>query len=231
MLQHMKVSGVYKITNTANGKFYVGSSVNVRNRLHKHLSQLRRGIHANGHLQGAFTRDGEQALEFQLLEACAPDALLTMEQRHLDALRPEYNICRVAGNTLGVLHGPEAKAKMSAANKGNQRHLGKPHTEETRRVLSSLASQRRASPETRAKMSEAMRGNQRTKGRALSDEHRAKVSTQLNANWSDGTRSREAAAERARAKWADPVWKAQQAEKIKAGKAAKREAQGASQAA
>jgi hypothetical protein len=77
-----------------------------------------------------------------------------------------------------------------------------------------------------AKMHRANVGNKHTAGRKLAPDHVAKVSASLNAQWTDGTRSREAAAERARRRWADPAWKAQQLEKIAAAKAAKRAARG-----
>lgn len=58
----------------------------------------------------------------------------------------------------------------------------------------------------------------------LSAEHRAKVSAGLLDAWSSDKRSKEAAAERLRLRWSDPVWKEQQAEKIRKGKAARRQA-------
>lgn len=86
-LEAMKgVCGIYRMTNTQTGKFYIGSSVDIRNRWYKHLSHLRRGIHANAHLQAAFTQSGEDAFLFELVEACEPGALLALEQYHIDAL-------------------------------------------------------------------------------------------------------------------------------------------------
>lgn len=215
------VSGVYRIRNMENGKFYIGSSVNIRWRAHKHLSQLRRGVHRNAHLQAAFNAYGEQAFCFEMIEACEVAELLSCEQRHIDLLNPHYNICPVAGNTLGYRHTEESKAKMAVVNKGNQRHLGKKHTAETRRTLSALASQRRASPETRAKIAKAGIGNKSNTGRKLPPDHVAKVAAASLRMWNseDKEQRRQAAADRARARWADPEWKAQQAAKIKAGKA------------
>ena len=215
------VSGVYRIRNTVNGKFYIGSSVNIRWRAHQHLSQLRRGVHRNAHLQASFDLYGEQAFCFEMVEACDAEDLLSCEQRHIDAMSPHYNVCKIAGNTLGYRHTAESKAKMSVANKGNERGLGKRHTAETRRTLSVLASQRRLSPETRAKIAKAVLGNKSNTGRTLPPEHVSKVAAASLRMWNgdDKEQRRLAAAERARARWADPEWKAQQAAKIKAGKA------------
>lgn len=214
-----RLCGIYEILNAANGKFYVGSSVNVEGRIFKHLSALRRGVHKNAHLQAAFTKYGEDAFEYLLIEVCEPPELLAREQHNIDALQPDYNICKVAGNTLGVLHSPESRLKMSAANKGNKRRLGKQHSDATKLLLSELATQRRATAETKAKLSMAMKGNRHTAGRPLSEEHRAKVGYASRAAWACDERKAEAAA-RARARWADPIWRAAQAERIRAGRAA-----------
>lgn len=223
ILYGFRVCGIYKIRNTQNGNFYIGSSVNVEGRIFKHLSFLRRGIHPNAHLQAAFALYGEDLFAYELLACCDRGSLLDEEQRYIDAQSPAYNICRVAGNTLGYRHTDAAKAKMSVHNKGNQHGLGKKHTEETKMRISILASGRKASPETRAKLSQAGIGNKSNTGRKLPAEHVAKVADASLRMWNgeDKVQRRKAAADRAKARWADPLWKAQVAQKIKAGKAAR----------
>lgn len=215
------VSGVYRIQNTESGKLYIGSSVNIRWRALKHLSHLRRGVHRNAHLQAAFNMYGEQAFSFDLVGVCDKADLLICEQRHLDLLNPEYNICRSAANTLGYRHTAESKAKMSELNKGNQRNLGKKHSDQTKRLIGELASQRRHTDEAKAKIAKGVIGNKSNTGRSLPPAHVAKVAAASLRMWNgdDKEQRRKAAADRARARWADPEWKAQQAAKIKAGKA------------
>lgn len=219
-MTNMKVSGIYRIVHAETGNFYVGSSVQVATRMSQHLSHLRRSLHKNAHLQAAFSLYGESAFSFDVVEECEPAVLLEREQHFIDALKPHFNICKVAGNTLGVKHTPSSKAKMSIANRGNSRMLGKTHSEETRRKISQKATGRTWSDEQRVKFSAAMRGNQHTKGRPLTEEHRTELRAATQEQWDNGARNKEAAAARIRAKWADPQWKAQQAERIKAGKAA-----------
>lgn len=48
--------GIYSITNTANGKCYVGQSVSITRRWDMHKSCLRRGIHQNAHLQRSWDK-------------------------------------------------------------------------------------------------------------------------------------------------------------------------------
>ena len=47
------ISGIYKITNKVDGKFYIGSSKNLHKRWLSHRSELRRNHHCNQHLQSA----------------------------------------------------------------------------------------------------------------------------------------------------------------------------------
>lgn len=79
-----RICGVYLITNTTNGKLYVGSSVHVQNRWGQHRHDLRRGRHDNGYLQRAWNKYGEAAFEFSLVTQSAPEALLDWEQAWLD---------------------------------------------------------------------------------------------------------------------------------------------------
>lgn len=222
ILDGMDVCGIYRIRNIINGGIYIGSTVNVAARIRKHLSFLRRGLHPNAHLQAAFTLYGEDAFVADVVETCDRGQLLVREQFYLDGLKPNYNICQVAGNTLGYKHTPESRAKMAVVNKGNQRHLGKKHSEQTKRLIGELASQRRHTDEAKAKIAKGGMGNKSHTGRTLPPDHVAKVAAASLRMWNgdDKEQRRQAAADRARARWADPVWKAQQAAKIKAGKAA-----------
>ena len=47
----IKISGIYKIINKTNGKYYVGSSVDVFRRWNSHLNHLIKNKHNNTHLQ------------------------------------------------------------------------------------------------------------------------------------------------------------------------------------
>jgi group I intron endonuclease len=221
ILYGMRHSGVYKIVNISNGKCYVGSSVQIESRIFKHLAFLRRGDHPNGHLQAAFSKYKEHCFDFEVLERCERADLLAREQHYLDALAPQYNICKVAGNTLGYKHERATKIKMSAANKGNQRMLGKEHSEETKRRIGDLAAQRTHTPDAKMKISQSLVGNARTLGHKLSEPHKALVKAASLKMWngSDAAARKAAAAKRSADRWADPLWKQMQSEKIRIGKA------------
>lgn len=61
--------GVYKITNTVDGKVYIGSTaVGMKARWSNHLSSLRKGTHYNRRLQNAWSKYGENAFTFEIVE-------------------------------------------------------------------------------------------------------------------------------------------------------------------
>lgn len=61
-------SGIYKITNIKNGKFYIGSSVDINSRMRGHRSALRNNSHSNKYLQNSWNKYGEDNFEFSVLE-------------------------------------------------------------------------------------------------------------------------------------------------------------------
>lgn len=145
----MNQSGIYEIVNTVNGKRYIGSSKNIKFRWCIHKTELRQSAHHCAHLQAAWNRYGEEAFQFRVLLFSAPKNNTFYEQLAFAAMRPEYNVCKIAGSPLGVKHTEQTRAKVSAAGKG--------------RVVSA---------ETRKKMSDAQKGIKR---RPLSAEHKKKI--------------------------------------------------------
>ena len=107
-------SGIYKITNVANGKFYIGSAVNIKNRFSTHISELNSGTHDNRHLQRAWRKYGKDNFKFEIIENVEDkQLLLEREQFYIDNFNPDYNICRTAGNTSGRKATDETKLKIS----------------------------------------------------------------------------------------------------------------------
>jgi group I intron endonuclease len=135
-------SGIYKITNKVNGKFYIGSSNNIKRRWGHHKSNLRSGTHTNYHLQNSYDKHGEDQFEFVLIEEVRRANLLAKEQEYLDEAfggdQEIYNISRVAGSPMaGLNHTEEVKQLLSEKLSGeNHPHYGKPVSEEWRRKIS-----------------------------------------------------------------------------------------------
>ena len=171
-------SGIYTITSPSGGQ-YIGSAVNIRLRWHTHKIALRKGTHRNPKLQNAWNKHGEENIEFAIYELCGSLDLLIYEQRAIDKLKPRYNICKVAGNTLGLKWSEESKKRQS------ERLYGSKHTDETRAKMSASHTGKTCSEETKIKVA-AQRGwkhseesKNKMRNRIRTDEHRINLSTSL----------------------------------------------------
>lgn len=111
-------SGVYEIKNTVNGKIYIGSAHRFGKRWAEHRRRLRKGIHYNTYLQCSFNKYNEDVFEFKILFKCPKEYCIKLEQWCIDKLKPEYNICKIAGNRAGHKQSPETlKKRMDAMSK------------------------------------------------------------------------------------------------------------------
>jgi group I intron endonuclease len=170
------VAGVYEIVNTTNGHRYVGSSVNVTNRLYEHRNRLMRGVHTNKHLQGAWNKYGKDNFVFRPLLYCDVKNTQLYEQICLDGLQPEYNISvNAQAFALGLKHSEEYKKKIGLSKIGNKKFLGHKHSEETKKRLSELASNRRLTEEHKKKIGQSMIGNKHLLGYKHTEETKKRI--------------------------------------------------------
>lgn len=79
-------SGVYKITCTANGKFYIGSARDIAKRLYGHLLNLQRGKHHAKKLIAAWAEFGEDSFIAEVVEICLPELRHEREKFWIDSL-------------------------------------------------------------------------------------------------------------------------------------------------
>lgn len=140
-----KISGIYKITNLINNKFYIGSAVSLLSRYHTHKNSFVKNKHKNQHLQNSINKYGIDNFKFEVIELCDKEQLLIKEQYYIDTLKPEYNICLIAGNSLGVKRSEEYKEKQREIQTG-LKHI--PHSEETKRKISESNKGRQNSKES-----------------------------------------------------------------------------------
>jgi group I intron endonuclease len=162
-------SGIYKISNTANGKIYVGSAVHIGQRWRYHRSCLRRNKNRSIYLQAAWNKYGEPSFVFSVLEYVEDKSkLIEREQYWIDELRAAvkgigYNISPTAGSTLGVKQTEETRRKVQAAKTGWR------HSAEARVRMSIAQKGRIVTEEAKQKISEALTG------RRYSTETREKI--------------------------------------------------------
>ena len=89
--KRMKISEVYKITNTITGDFYIGSSKNVKQRLAVHKCQSTWKNYPNNPMYLDMQKYGVDNFDFQILEEVEVDKLKETEQQFIEKLKPIYN--------------------------------------------------------------------------------------------------------------------------------------------
>lgn len=151
------MKGIYKITNILDGKYYVGSSIEVEKRWDRHREALRRGGHKNDKLQNAWTYWGEHTFIFEHIEdlhdkteeqiRAREDVYLAICKEHPDT---NYNCCYDSrGGSLSDYTIEKIKRKCAAV----------PRTEEWRRKIGEANRRRKVTVETRAKISKSLMGH------------------------------------------------------------------------
>lgn len=190
----MSISGIYLIRNSRTKKVYIGSAVNIKQRWREHYKSLQRKTHGNRHLQNAWNKYGEKTFEFKILFKCDVNELLFWEQRAINLHKilfgwnNLYNLCPIAGSSLGIKRSLKTRMKLSEvfkkrkaslitririskAKKGKPNGcLGKKLSQATKDKISIGNKGKKRTLETKIKLSEA------NKGKILSPEHCIKLS-------------------------------------------------------
>ena len=87
----MKISAVYKITNTITGDFYIGSSKNVKERWAHHKIPSRWKQCPNNPMYIDMRQYGVDKFVFEVLAEVEVDSLKETEQEFIETLKPTYN--------------------------------------------------------------------------------------------------------------------------------------------
>lgn len=137
--------GIYKITNVLNGKRYMGSSKNFKNRKRKHFYELGKNTHHCRHLQFAYNKYGKENFIFEPIIDCKEEELIYYENYYLAYYQPEYNSTLDAKKRTPITK--DFKEKISMANRG------KIVSEETRKKLSEINKGKKLTEEQKNKLS------------------------------------------------------------------------------
>lgn len=179
-------SGVYQILNTVNGKCYVGSSMDVHNRIRRHKAMLRSGRHDSLKLTRAVSKYGVEVFHFEVLETCARDSNLEREAHWIgvkNSVKNGYNTRLVPNANTGLSHSVATRALLSEKSKGNTSakgairsaetlaRLSESHKNPSQKLRDATSARNKGNtycvgyvhgPETRARMSESKRGKKQT---------------------------------------------------------------------
>lgn len=112
-------SGIYKITNTINGKVYIGQSQNVWQRRNQHFIALRRNRHENKQMQADWNKNNGRGFRFDVVEYCGLKLLNEKEKYWIE----HYNATNAAsGYNQGWVPYKRTKTDALSARKVKKYH-------------------------------------------------------------------------------------------------------------
>jgi group I intron endonuclease len=95
--------GIYTITNLLDGRYYVGSSLDLTKRLTSHKTKLKNNKHINKYLQNAWNKYGEANFKFEVilpLPDCDEETIRAIEHEILEReFDKTYNIIKTVNLT------------------------------------------------------------------------------------------------------------------------------------
>ena len=130
------ISGIYRIRNLSNNKFYIGSSANLYKRFIDHRTALDRGVHHSIYLQRAYNKYGSRQFIMEVLFLCKKDYLLYYEQQLINELQPSYNMNPLATSNRGYKWSKESREKARVAQLGNTNAVGHRLSESSKVAIS-----------------------------------------------------------------------------------------------
>lgn len=156
-------AGIYGISGLVHSSnfetpIYIGSAENLKQRVsNKHLKQLDKNEHANKPLQNYYNLYGINNIVVFLMKESPVADLIKNEQVYIDLYgiaenKKAFNICGVAGSSLGTTHTEESKSKMRRTK------LGKKMTEEAKKNMRAAQLGRKHPEEVKAKIAKANTG-------------------------------------------------------------------------
>ena len=162
-----KICGIYCIENLVNGKKYVGQSIDIFKRFRSHKNKLRTHEHANGHLQNAWDKYGEENFKFYILEETTLEMLDDRERYYIKEWDLQNRSC---GYNLDSGGNDNKELSEETRDKIRELHKKENLSQETLAKMRESARKRCSNPEWRRAQSD------RLKGRKLSIKIREKMS-------------------------------------------------------
>ena len=115
-----KIIGVYKITNTVTGDFYIGSSKNIKSRWADHKCQSTWNRCSNNQLYKDMEKYGVDKFVFEIVEEVESEKLKETEQKFIEMMKPTYNNYRANG--LDIERYKKYQKEYEKTDKGKEAH-------------------------------------------------------------------------------------------------------------
>jgi group I intron endonuclease len=141
LIENKGKSGIYMLTNKLTNDIYIGQSVDISKRFKNYFNLSYIKSKDSFIISRALIKYDYSNFSVTILEYCDKSDLLNREQFYFDKLNPQYNILKIAGNSLNYKHSEKTKAKISKALKGvyvkgKSALFGRFHTEDTKYLMS-----------------------------------------------------------------------------------------------
>jgi group I intron endonuclease len=166
--------GVYHILCLVNGKRYLGSTLNFRNRWRGERSCLNKSQRISNRLQKDWDEHGSGAFIWEILEYIYKDDLLgVIEDEYIARFKSAHPKFGYNLRPSSERQSEETRKKIGDANRNKKRsvevrqkmkeaHKGNKHTVEARQKISEAKKGKERSAEVRQKISEANKGKKRS---------------------------------------------------------------------
>ena len=112
----MKICGIYKITNTTTGDFYIGSSKNIKERWRTHKCKYIWKKCPNNQMYIDMRKYGIENFVFEVIAEVEESFLKETEQQFIETLKPTYNSNNAKGLDI------ERKKEYEKSDKYKESH-------------------------------------------------------------------------------------------------------------
>ncbi len=185
------IIGVYKITNTISGRYYIGYSVNIQKRFKSHKYKLRTQTHDNIFMQRAYNCDGENCFVYEIIHRFDTEKeAKDKELEYLTDMNIRGDLYNLNFNNSGgdlITNHPDRENILERIKNSVIERVSKLTPEEKKQKWSQPGDKngmygKTHTPVSRAKISERKMGCRRNIGRKASEETRKKMSEQRKLN-------------------------------------------------
>jgi group I intron endonuclease len=179
------IIGVYRISNTLSGRYYIGYSTNIDRRFCVHRSKLKQNSHDNIFLQRAYNLDGEDKFKYDIIHICdTEEEAKEIELQYLTDLSIRNVLYNLNYNNSGgdlLRHHPDKEKIREKISKSHSETISKMTIEERKEKFGKPGERngmygKTHTEEARKKFSEIHKGNTYCKGKKLSEETKQKMS-------------------------------------------------------
>ena len=179
------IIGVYKISNTLSGRYYIGYSTNINRRFTVHHSKLKKKCHDNIFLQRAYNLDGEDKFIYEIIHKCdTEEDAKAIELQYLTDLSIREYLYNLNFNNSGgdlLTHHPDKEKIREQILKSQAETISNMTIEERKEKYGKCGERngmfgKTHTNEVKKMNSELKKGNTYRIGKKASDETRQKMS-------------------------------------------------------